>query len=664
MPEYVYALHNFAPEHEDEIAFEAGQPIEVIEKDDQYNDGWWQVSTPPTALSFTRKHRACGCPACAWPGVCSPRCHVDPLLRSSPHPRCRRTMSPFILCLPFFRFKGRNIAGKIGLFPQSYTTPAAPLGGVSTSSSASSNPITTPPDSLSPLGQEHESTLQDDDTDSKIGIAIGEPDSADAEVMKATMSDVQEAIEQLGRNDRDGAQSFSFSSTRDGDTDRETDGTETDGEIGEAWHRSARDKLAEQARKVVEAQAAEEAREVREVHGRMSAPPIDVELSDESEAEEEDAAFQHLQHMHFTREHPHIPEEEEEEEARRNSVVGDHRRKNSNDTSSAIRPKDDLSSEEEESGDHTAPANQTSFAPISSPPRFTRSPIPNNRRSPRLPSASTTSDVFSIVAPIPIVPMGVHMIRATTSPEPPVRATRTPSITREIPAALPSPALTASGGRHHSRQASQPNSVSSTGKASAGALIQSAPESEAQKKSPPSEWTVDEVIEWLKSKGFGSDVCDKFIGQSNSWTIQLVLTSPSRRARNHGRCPPRARYQSSQGRDRYRDLWETRAHCKRYRRAPSTFHHPNRSPTSTRTVHCSLNLSIFCPFTERVDATLVEQPHVCDHGIDAQRSTLFHAGRSWQPREPQSRNVYKSTHSQARVESLECGRERERRRLG
>jgi len=45
MPEYVYALHDFQPEHEDEIAFHAGEPIEVIEKDDQYSDGWWQVST-------------------------------------------------------------------------------------------------------------------------------------------------------------------------------------------------------------------------------------------------------------------------------------------------------------------------------------------------------------------------------------------------------------------------------------------------------------------------------------------------------------------------------------------------------------------------------------------------------------------------------------------
>lgn len=139
--------------------------------------------------------------------------------------------------------------------------------------------------------------------------------------------------------------------------------------------------------------------------------------------------------------------------------------------------------------------------------------------------------------------------------------------------------------------------------------------------------------------------------------FNLFLTLPSRRARNYGRRPPRARYQSSQSRDRYRGLWETRAHCKRYRRTPSPpLHHPNRSPTPARTVHRSLNLSILCPFTEWVDATLVEQSHVCDHGIDAQRATLFYPDRSRQPRKPQSRNVYKPTHSRARVESIECGR--------
>lgn len=46
MPEYVYALHDFQPENEDEVPFRAGERIEVVEKDDQYGDGWWQVRFP------------------------------------------------------------------------------------------------------------------------------------------------------------------------------------------------------------------------------------------------------------------------------------------------------------------------------------------------------------------------------------------------------------------------------------------------------------------------------------------------------------------------------------------------------------------------------------------------------------------------------------------
>jgi SH3 domain-containing protein len=45
MVEYVYARHDFIPEHEDEVSFRAGERIEVVEKDDLYNDGWWQVSS-------------------------------------------------------------------------------------------------------------------------------------------------------------------------------------------------------------------------------------------------------------------------------------------------------------------------------------------------------------------------------------------------------------------------------------------------------------------------------------------------------------------------------------------------------------------------------------------------------------------------------------------
>ena len=43
MEEYVYAVHDFVPENEDEVPFKAGERIQVIEKDDLYGDGWWQV---------------------------------------------------------------------------------------------------------------------------------------------------------------------------------------------------------------------------------------------------------------------------------------------------------------------------------------------------------------------------------------------------------------------------------------------------------------------------------------------------------------------------------------------------------------------------------------------------------------------------------------------
>ena len=45
MPEYVYALYDFIPENEDELMFNAGERIEIVEKDELYGDGWWQVST-------------------------------------------------------------------------------------------------------------------------------------------------------------------------------------------------------------------------------------------------------------------------------------------------------------------------------------------------------------------------------------------------------------------------------------------------------------------------------------------------------------------------------------------------------------------------------------------------------------------------------------------
>jgi hypothetical protein len=40
----VYAVHKFEAENQDELNFHVGEAIVVLEKDEKYMDGWWQVS--------------------------------------------------------------------------------------------------------------------------------------------------------------------------------------------------------------------------------------------------------------------------------------------------------------------------------------------------------------------------------------------------------------------------------------------------------------------------------------------------------------------------------------------------------------------------------------------------------------------------------------------
>lgn len=44
MADIVYALHDFEAENQDELSFGVGEAIIVLERDDQYGDGWFQVS--------------------------------------------------------------------------------------------------------------------------------------------------------------------------------------------------------------------------------------------------------------------------------------------------------------------------------------------------------------------------------------------------------------------------------------------------------------------------------------------------------------------------------------------------------------------------------------------------------------------------------------------
>ncbi|KAJ7654825.1 hypothetical protein B0H17DRAFT_993337 [Mycena rosella] len=445
MVEYVYALHDFLPEHEDEVTFHTGERIEVVEKDDLYGDGWW---------------------------------------------------------------KGRNLAGKVGLFPQSYTTTAPPAdppaASVAPSTSTAANDTDSTP--LEPLTEESETGspespvpqiyLNGDDTD-----PAADPNG---EVMKATMTDVQKAIEQLGNRNRGSsanidqdARSFSFASTRDDrTTDDEEDETDFDMSEGEGWHKGARRKLAERAREAIARQAIVDAEELERLSSgvsssRMVAPPIDVELSGESDSEDDEGEDNFATSP--LRDHPYIPEEEE-----------------------PLDPVDQLGRmriPEEEPATATAP----SF-PV-------HAEIPPTPVSPGIP-------------PPPAVPLPppVHQERVST----PLRETLVPSPGPGLPSPAPSGGAAAIGSKHSSIASSTalvpggPSKPSSVASAPLSAVSEGRRRDDSGHASGsggsangiskhPSEWTVEDVVDWLKSKGFDEDVCDKFTEQEITGDVLLDL---------------------------------------------------------------------------------------------------------------------------------------------
>ena len=212
-------------------------------------------------------------------------------------------------CLPSSLNKGRTATSAIGLFPKSFTTPNPPEAAPTSPAVDVQMPE---PEPQSPIVLQ---TLREVSEAGPTGFPdpdpLGDstPRTTDGEVMHATMTDVQKAIEQLGRHDVDGSRSFSFASSRgegDGDwTDRDS-ATDTDGEA-DGWHLNARQRLAENSRVINEESAGPS------TPMRISAPPIEVELSDESGAEDDERTSGiHDKQSPRLRHHPNISEEEEE----------------------------------------------------------------------------------------------------------------------------------------------------------------------------------------------------------------------------------------------------------------------------------------------------------------------------------------------------------------
>jgi hypothetical protein len=439
--------------------------------------------------------------------------------------------------------QGRNLAGEVGLFPVSYTAPAPPATdapralsspepvsdshGVSTSNSKSVlQPLTEESETeasginiLSPVPKHPTTPLFNSDYDTEVpheGEASHNNASGDNEMMKATMTDVQKAIEQLGRDDvgedGDGARSFSFASTRDGentensDTDfdlSDVEGTEINGNDGEDWHKGARRKLAAKAKEAVEEAEKLEAMMGDNENGKRTiAPPIEVDFSDESEVD--DDADDLTKSINFHRNHPHIPEEDENVGTDGEATAATSGTRYSASTDVFVPPKDEID---------IPTATKPSFSASQSP--APTEPLPEE---PVQKAPTIEKDIY----PSPISPP------TTTLPNIQQILKRSSTPVRDILNGLPSPA---SFGHINSKHNSIISSSSAPGMLVNGLQAQqqqpisppsvftrptSIPVSttiQARNETPPMEWSVNEVVDWLKSKGFDQDVCDKFTGE-------------------------------------------------------------------------------------------------------------------------------------------------------
>ncbi|GJJ07548.1 hypothetical protein Clacol_001750 [Clathrus columnatus] len=485
MPEYVYALHDFTPEHDDELTFKAGDRIEVIEKDDLYGDGWWQ---------------------------------------------------------------GRNLTGKVGLFPQSYT-------------SGTTTDITTIPDihtpKLQPLQEESPEDVATLTPEPKF-VSIPRDDSASSPpqenltVMSATMTDVQRAIEQLAarRDTDDTSRSFSFASTNH-DTESES---EADREDDQRWHKDTRKALAERAQ-VENARKAKEEEEAMRIHlppTLLEIPPIPIaaEVSDESDMEDdEDEASPHPHHRTDAEATTltdatvipqplppivaPIPEHAQSELTPITATLTASTTSRSSPIDDTISSATSISSSVSLFVAAEVPLPKSpgirAPSPISTPhlaPGLTiQTPQPQPHLDPATQTRTPVGTMNQVVLETPIsaatiTPYNADLSVINTGPSmsiPTDPVMLTPSLSpRQMPSHLEvqpiTPPVTS---QSPPTQMSQPLSIPSRPSSPA------APST--RKEIHPSEWTVEQVVEWLKDKGMDEVTCSKFIEHEITGDVLLEL---------------------------------------------------------------------------------------------------------------------------------------------
>jgi hypothetical protein len=421
--------------------------------------------------------------------------------------------------------------GSVGLFPQTFTTPnpqeATPTAPVVEIHGPEPEPHS--PTVLQTLREEPESSVGSPNPDFLNSFT---PLIAEGEVMHATMTDVQKAIEQLGRHDGDGSRSFSFASSRgDGDwTDRDS-ATDTEGDA-DGWHMNARQRLAENSRIVNEESAGPS------TPMRISAPPIEVELSDESEAEEDEHNSQLYDEPSYIRRHPHIPEEEEDEVQppvkadppnlsveldpgtpvlASDTYIVPSPGAVVEDLPTATLPKKSFPKEQDQ-GPRTA-----SPEPDPTPSRSTETEVQLGLQ----PEEASPAQVPLPTSPQPV--NGISLSSPPSTPPPivspvpmlPISRTNTPSELVRTPIfqqpGTPSSTVTSIGIQQVLGTPTKPESLFRSRSSETPLLEKPAPPSE-----PPAEWTVEEVVDWLKSKGIDQGTCDKFIGMCASFAVRFL----------------------------------------------------------------------------------------------------------------------------------------------
>ena len=484
-------------------------------------------------------------------------------------------------CLPSSLNKGRTATSAIGLFPKSFTTPNPPEAAPTSPAVDVQMPE---PEPQSPIVLQ---TLREVSEAGPTGFPdpdpLGDstPRTTDGEVMHATMTDVQKAIEQLGRHDVDGSRSFSFASSRgegDGDwTDRDS-ATDTDGEA-DGWHLNARQRLAENSRVINEESTGPS------TPMRISAPPIEVELSDESGAEDDERTSGiHDKQSPRLRHHPNISEEEEEAQtsvkARPSNISTDLDPGTPvvasdayivpspgtivDDLPTATIPRRSFIMEQDQQARRAS--LEPNLKPAQEPepevklePQFelvppTQIPLPTSPSSVNgafsSPSPSTPP---SVVSPIPVSPISL-----TNTPErsrtPTFQSSGTPSSSTitsiGIQQVLGSPTKPQSSFRPQENQTPPLKRPTSS-------LLSNFRH--------PTEWTVEEVVDWLKGKGIDQGACDKFIGILVLMKVRLrSIDIPLYRTRYYWRRSPGVGHRVAQIRDRYRCVRKTEAHCQRH----------------------------------------------------------------------------------------------------